>query len=92
LENNILTPNITGSYVEINPLVIIFSLIAAGMIWGLPGMLIIIPYLGLFKIVCENVESLKPIGFLLGTKGAERHSLTIKSIQRRFGWNNDDSN
>jgi predicted PurR-regulated permease PerM len=92
LENNILTPNITGSYVEINPLVIIFSLIAAGMIWGLPGMLIIIPYLGLFKIVCENVESLKPIGFLLGTKGTEGHSITIKSLQKRFGWMNDDSN
>ncbi|MFD2532710.1 AI-2E family transporter [Gracilimonas halophila] len=86
IENNILTPNITGSYVEINPLVIIFSLIAAGMVWGLPGMLIIIPYLGLFKIVCENVDSLKPIGFLLGTKGTERHSITIKSLQRRFGW------
>jgi len=86
LENNILTPNITGSYVEINPLVIIFSLIAAGMIWGLPGMLIIIPYLGLFKIVCENVDSLKPIGFLLGTKGTERHSITVRSIQERFGW------
>ncbi|MDR9415253.1 MAG: AI-2E family transporter [Gracilimonas sp.] len=86
LENNILTPNITGSYVEINPLVIIFSLIAASMIWGLPGMLIIIPYLGLFKIVCENVESLKPVGFLLGTRGTERHSITIKSLQRKFGW------
>ena len=90
IENNILTPNITGSYVEINPLVIIFSLIAAGMVWGLPGMLIIIPYLGLFKIVCENVESLKPVGFLLGTRGTERHSLTIDSLQRRFGWHEDE--
>jgi predicted PurR-regulated permease PerM len=89
LENNILTPNITGSYVQINPLVIIFSLIAAGMIWGLPGMLIIIPYLGLFKIVCENVEDLKPIGFLLGTRGTERHAITIESLQRRFGWLDD---
>ncbi|MAO63576.1 MAG: AI-2E family transporter [Balneola sp.] len=90
LENNILTPNITGSYVEINPLVIIFSLIASSMIWGLPGMLIIIPYLGLFKIICENVESLKPVGFLLGTRGTERHSITIKSLQRRFGWLEDE--
>ncbi|MBD3615228.1 MAG: AI-2E family transporter [Gracilimonas sp.] len=90
LENNILTPNITGSYVEINPLVIIFSLIGAGLIWGLPGMLIIIPYLGLFKIVCENVEDLKPIGFLLGNRGTERHSITIKSLQRRFGWLEED--
>lgn len=90
IENNILTPNITGSYVEINPLVIIFSLVAASMIWGLPGMLIIIPYLGLFKIICENVESLKPLGFLLGTRGTERYSITIKSLQRRFGWLNGE--
>ncbi|MAL17694.1 MAG: AI-2E family transporter [Balneola sp.] len=90
IENNILTPNITGSYVQINPLVIIFSLIAASMIWGIPGMLIIIPYLGLFKIVCENVEDLKPLGFLLGTRGTESHSFTIKSLQRRFGWLEDE--
>lgn len=86
IENNILTPNITGSYVEINPLVIIFSLIAGGMIWGLPGMFMVIPYLAMMKIVCENVSALKPIGFLLGTRGTERYSITIKSVKKRFGW------
>ncbi len=74
-ENNILTPNITGSYVRINPLVTIFSLIAGGMIWGLPGMFIVIPYLAMMKIFCENIESLKPIGYLLGTRGTDGHSL-----------------
>lgn len=86
IENNILTPNITGSYVSINPLVIIPSLIAASMIWGIAGMLIVIPYIGLFKIVCEHVEGLKPIAFLLGTKGTKRHSISIKSLQNAFGW------
>lgn len=77
IENNILTPNITGSYVQINPLVTIFSLIAGGMIWGLPGMFMVIPYLAMMKIVCENIESLKPIGYLLGTRGTERHSISL---------------
>ncbi|MDR8390102.1 AI-2E family transporter [Aliifodinibius sp. S!AR15-10] len=86
LENNILTPNITGSYVKINPLVTILSLIAGGMIWGLPGMFLIIPYLAMLKIVCENIEHLKPIGFLLGTRGTERYDITLASIKRRFGW------
>lgn len=76
-ENNILTPNITGSYVKINPLVTIFSLIAGGMIWGLPGMFMVIPYLAMMKIVCENIESLKPIGFLLGNRGTDGHSLNF---------------
>lgn len=80
-ENNILTPNITGSYVQINPLVTIFSLIAGGMIWGLPGMFMVIPYLAMMKIVCENIESLKPIGYLLGTRGTERHTIHFNFFQ-----------
>lgn len=86
IENNILTPNITGSYVQINPLVTIFSLIAGGMIWGLPGMFMVIPYLAMMKIVCENIESLKPIGYLLGTSGTERHSISLGFLTP----NNDD--
>lgn len=80
-ENNILTPNITGSYVQINPLVTIFSLIAGGMIWGLPGMFMVIPYLAMTKIVCENIDSLKPIGFLLGTRGTERHTINFSFLK-----------
>lgn len=81
LENNILTPNITGSYVQINPLVIIFSLIGGGMIWGLPGMFMVIPYLAMLKIVCENIDSLKPIGYLLGTRGTERHTIKLNFLK-----------
>jgi len=81
LENNILTPNITGSYVQINPLVIIFSLIGGGMIWGLPGMFMVIPYLAMLKIVCENIDSLKPIGYLLGTRGTERHTINLNFLK-----------
>lgn len=85
-ENNILTPNITGSYVKINPLVTIFSLVGGGMIWGLPGMFMIIPYLAILKIVCENVPSLQPVGFLLGTRGTEKHLISMEAIREKFGW------
>tara|TARA_R110000868_G_scaffold410693_6_gene699902 strand:+ start:29107 stop:30186 length:1080 start_codon:yes stop_codon:yes gene_type:complete len=85
IENNILTPNITGSYVRINPLMIIFSLIAGGLIWGLPGMFLVIPSLGILKIFCENIENLKPYAFLMGTQGTEKHSITINSLRKRFG-------
>jgi len=84
-ENNILTPNITGSYVNINPLIIIMSLFAASMIWGLPGMLLVIPYLAMFKIVCENVEFLEPIGYLIGTTGTEKYLPSLKGIRKKLG-------
>lgn len=90
IENNILTPNITGSYMQINPFVTIFSLIAASTIWGIPGMLIVIPYLGLFKIVSENLEQLKPLNYLLGTAGTEKYNIDIHSLKKFFGWNNNE--
>jgi predicted PurR-regulated permease PerM len=85
-ENNILTPNITGSYVQINPLVTILSLIAGGMIWGLPGMFMVIPYLAILKIICEIIPKLKPYSFLLGTRGTEQHLMTWKDVKNKFGW------
>src|SRR5690625_4683473 len=83
-ENNILTPNITGSYVQLNPMVIILSLIAAAMMWGLAGMLLVIPYLAMIKIVCENVENLQPIAYLLGTRGTEEYLPSVEKIKKWF--------
>ena len=86
LEHNIITPNITGSYVQINPFVIIFSLIAGGLVWNLPGMFLVIPTLGMLKIIFETIESTKPYAFLLGTTGTEKHSIAISALRKRFGW------
>lgn len=84
LENNILTPNITGGYVRLNPFITILSIIIGGMIWGLPGMFISVPFLGMFKIVCEQIPILRPYSFLLGTEGTENHALSIKNIKKVF--------
>ncbi len=84
-ENNILTPNITGSYVHINPLIIILSLLAGAMMWGLPGMLLVIPYLAMLKIICDNIDYLKPVAFLLSTRGTEVYLPSFAKIRK---WTN----
>ena len=66
LENNVLTPNITGSQVRLNPLFTLISILFGAMIWGIAGMFMAIPFMGMFKIVCENVDELKPIARLIG--------------------------
>jgi len=86
IENYILTPNITGSYVQINPLVTILALIGGGMIWGLSGMFLVIPFLAFLKIVFENIPDLKPVAYLLGTRGTEKYSINIHSLKQLFGW------
>ncbi|AKD04646.1 AI-2E family transporter [Pontibacter korlensis] len=84
-ENNILTPNITGSKVNINPLFTILSIIVGGMIWGLPGMFLAVPYLGMFKVYCNYNESLSGWSYMLGTEGTEEHALTLGKIKRALG-------
>ena len=46
VENNILSPNIVGNNIRMNPFIIILGLIMGAMIWGLPGMLVTIPFSG----------------------------------------------
>lgn len=68
-QNNVLTPLIVGSEVNINPVFTIMALLAGELVWGIPGMIMGIPLLGMIKIVCDHVEPLKPYGFLLGSPG-----------------------
>jgi len=81
-ENNILTPNIVGNYVKINPFMIILGVIAGGMVWGLPGMFVVIPFLAILRIISEHVPALHPYVYLLGTGGTRRHALTGENIRR----------
>ncbi|MCF8231148.1 MAG: AI-2E family transporter [Bacteroidales bacterium] len=79
-ENNILTPNITGGYVDINPLITILSIIVGGMVWGVVGMFIVLPVMATIKIICEYTPQLHAVAYLISNQ-QERKYLVRK---RRF--------
>lgn len=83
-ENNILTPNITGGRVAINPFFTILIIIAGGMIWGLPGMFMSIPYAGMIKVFCNHKRSLRPISFLVSRNKGSDISDKFKGIKNWF--------
>ncbi|HEY0030955.1 MAG TPA: AI-2E family transporter [Bacteroidia bacterium] len=62
----VLEPLIVGVQVRINSLFTILALIVGELVWGISGMILAIPLIAMFKIVCDHVESLKPYGFLIG--------------------------
>jgi predicted PurR-regulated permease PerM len=66
VDNNFLTPKIVGSHVRINPLATIIAIVAGGLLWGIAGMILFIPLLGILKIICDHIDPLRPFGFLLG--------------------------
>lgn len=68
IDNNFVMPKVVGNSVSINPLFSTLALIAGFMLWGITGMILSIPLMGIFKVVCDHVEELKPIGYLLSEK------------------------
>ena len=66
IDNNFIVPKIVASKVKINALFSIIVVFAGNALWGIPGMFLSIPVLAIVKLVCDNIEPLKPWGFLLG--------------------------
>ena len=66
LDNNFITPYVVGSSVSINPFAAFLALIVGALVWGVPGMVLCIPLTGMIKVVCDEVDSLKPYGVILG--------------------------
>jgi predicted PurR-regulated permease PerM len=66
IDNHYISPKIVASRVKINALVSIIAVLIGGAIWGVPGMFLSIPLIGIIKVIFDHIESLKPWGFLLG--------------------------
>ena len=81
MENNILTPNIVGGNVKVNPFFIITGLVGASIVWGIPGMLLIVPFLAILRIIFSHIESMQPWAYLLGQEGTSKHSINLKNIK-----------
>ncbi|MDN3586246.1 AI-2E family transporter [Pedobacter aquatilis] len=74
LQTYILEPLIVGEQVNINPLFTILSIVLGEFIWGVAGMILAIPILGIIKIICDRIPELKPFGFLIGPANPKTNS------------------
>lgn len=66
LESNFITPYVVGSKVSINSFAAIIALLLGGQLWGMAGLVLALPCIAILKVVFDNVDGLKPFGFLLG--------------------------
>jgi len=82
LDNHYIVPIIVASKVKINALFSVIVVLAGNALWGIPGMFLSIPLLGVVKLIFDHIESLKPFGFLLGDTMPPL--LTIKLILKKI--------
>ncbi|MBD3232782.1 MAG: AI-2E family transporter [candidate division Zixibacteria bacterium] len=62
---NMVEPRIMGKQLNLSPLIVILALIFWGWLWGIPGMILAVPLASAFKLVCENINTLKPVAALM---------------------------
>ncbi len=84
IQTYLLEPLVVGSAANINPLFTIIGLVAGELVWGIPGMVLVLPDIGMVKIICDNIEPLKPYGFLIGKEKDESHQGIADKIKGLF--------
>jgi predicted PurR-regulated permease PerM len=68
VEGNIITPKVVGNSVSINPLIALIAIITGGFVWGISGIILAIPVIGVVKIILNYNSRTMPLAFLLSNK------------------------
>lgn len=86
LENNIITPVVVGAKVQVNVLAVVLAILLGGSLWGISGLVLSIPLVGILKISLDRIPSLKPYGYLLGDEFPihEKQENFFRIIKRRL--------
>ena len=67
IEGQLVTPWLVGRRLALNTVAVFLTVVFWGWLWGIPGALVAVPFLVVFKVICENFEPLRTIGnFLSG--------------------------
>lgn len=85
IQSYILQPLVVGKDVDVNPLFTILVLILGEAVWGIGGMVLSIPLLGMLKVVFDHVEPLKPYGYLIGSEPKDKNDDT-SFMDKIKGW------
>jgi predicted PurR-regulated permease PerM len=63
---SVFMPWLQSRFAGVNAAVLFISLLFFGWLWGAWGLLLGAPLVAIIKVICDRVESLNPIGELLG--------------------------
>lgn len=68
LYGNIFELIVHGHSLALNPVMIFVAVVFWGSVWGVVGALIAVPLLAGFKVLCEQIPSLQPLGRLVSMR------------------------
>ncbi|TRO66491.1 AI-2E family transporter [Christiangramia sabulilitoris] len=74
MESYVLQPYVVGERVDVHPFFVILSVILGNLVWGVIGMILAIPVMGIITVVLLNIKSLEPYGILFSKREFPKES------------------
>lgn len=68
LESYVLQPYVVGQKVDVHPFIVILAVIAGSALWGIIGMILAIPVMGIITILFLHIPALEPFGYLFSNR------------------------
>lgn len=65
IEGSFITPWVMGRSLTLNPVIILLSLTFWGWMWGIVGIILAVPILAAFKILCAHIKPMEPLAEFL---------------------------
>lgn len=81
IDNNVLMHYVVASKVKLNALASVIVVLIGNAIWGVPGMFLSIPLTAILKVIFDRINSLKPLGLLLGDSMPVKQNSLFKAFQ-----------
>jgi len=78
LQANLISPLLYSRRLTLNPVALFVGLAFWWWIWGIPGAFVAVPLMATFKIFCDHIETLAPIGEFLGQRDEEERRETVR--------------
>lgn len=68
LEANVIFPVAVSNRLKVNTLVVLVALFIGGILWGVSGMILFIPFVGIAKLIADRNQRFKTLSMILGTQ------------------------
>jgi predicted PurR-regulated permease PerM len=69
LEANVIFPLAVSNRLNVNTLVMLVAIFAGGILWGVAGMILFVPFVGIAKLIADHNPEWKTLSMILGVNG-----------------------
>jgi predicted PurR-regulated permease PerM len=84
IQENILRPKFVGDKMEINAFLVLSAVMLGAIIWGVSGMVLFVPFLGIAKSLVESNPEWNKYSILFASSDSDKKT-TFKKISEKIG-------